>query len=169
MEQRSLHPIAVPARRNSSGSCQREQKNRRNKNEEPITAYHNEYIIFGDCDSGADTIRESTKYCLPHGSDQQCTHVRTAVPLNFSFYPSGGGYTPLPRISRRGALPNGVQGDCACVCVCVRVCDQWLNVVSSLLSCGCANARRLTARGHLGRDGGVITKKNEGRGLRECF
>ena len=84
MEQRSLHPIAVPARRNSSGSCQREQKNRRNKNEEPIKAYHNEYIIFGDCDSGANTIRESTKYCLPHGSDQQCAHVRTAAPLNFS-------------------------------------------------------------------------------------
>ena len=84
MEQRSLHPIAEPARRNSSGSCQREQKNRRNKNEEPLSTYHNENIIFGDCDSGADTSRESTKYCLPHGSDQQCAHVRTAAPLNFS-------------------------------------------------------------------------------------
>jgi hypothetical protein len=84
MEQRSLHPIAEPARRNSSGSCQREQKNRRNKNEEPLSTYHNENIIFGDCDSGADTSRDSTKYCLPHGSDQQCAHVRTAAPLNFS-------------------------------------------------------------------------------------
>jgi len=43
---------------------------------------------------------------LPHGSDQQCAHFRTAAPLIFSFYPPGGGYTPLPRISRQGALPN---------------------------------------------------------------
>ena len=100
MEQRSLHPIAVPARRNSSG--QREQKNRRNKNEETLSTYHTENIIFGDCDSGADTSRESTKYCLPHGSDQQCAHVRTAAPLNFSFYPPGGGTRPC--LESRGGV-----------------------------------------------------------------